>query len=115
MQPGMKRKPGDRRETARPAARRAATSSLGAGLGAAGTLWRSMSVFSIFVAVGIALSLAGLAGVAWCIRVAARLKRADLPDDAVRSELGRLMFAHTAAIGAAFLGLGLLAVGLLLQ
>ena len=74
-----------------------------------------MSVLSIFVAVGLALSLAGLAGVAWCIRAAARLKRADLPDDAVRTELGRLMFAHTAAIGAAFLGLGLLTVGLLLQ
>ena len=74
-----------------------------------------MSVFSVFVVVGIALSLAGLAGVLWCIRGAARLKRAELSDDAVRSELGRLMLAHTAAIGAAFLGLGLLTVGLLLQ
>jgi hypothetical protein len=32
----------------------------------------------------------------------------------VRAELARLVLAHTAAIGAAFLGLGLLVVGLLL-
>jgi hypothetical protein len=68
-----------------------------------------------FVPIGIVLSLAGLAGVLWCIRAAARLKRAELSDDAIRAELGRLVFAHTAAIGAAFLGLGLLVVGLLLQ
>ena len=70
---------------------------------------------AVFVAVGIVLVLAGLAGVLWCIRAAARLRRAELSDDAIRAELGRLVFAHTAAIGAAFLGLGLLVVGLLLQ
>ena len=67
------------------------------------------------VATGLVLALAGLAGVLWCIRMAARLKRAPMSDDAVRAELGRLVFAHTAAIGSAFIGLGLLTVGLLLQ
>ena len=67
------------------------------------------------VAIGILLSVAGLAGILWCIRSAARMKRADLSDDALRAEIGRLVFAHTAAIGTAFIGLGLLAVGLLLQ
>lgn len=67
-----------------------------------------------FVVVGILFSLAGLAGILWCIRRAARLRRGDVPDSEVRAELGRLVFAHTAAIGAAFLGLGLLVVGVLL-
>lgn len=67
------------------------------------------------VVIGIVLSLAGLAGVLWCIWQAARLRRADLGEDALRAELRRLIVAHAAAIGAAFLGLGTLVVGLLLQ
>ena len=71
-----------------------------------------------FVIVGALLSLAGLGGVLWCIRRAARLRRTgpagEVPDSEVRAELGRLVFVHTASIGAAFLGLGLLVVGLLL-
>ena len=84
-----------------------------AGLGRPEGVWRGMAVL---VVIGIVLALAGLAGVLWCIRKAARLRRAELSDDdAVRAELGRLVFAHTAAISTAFLGLGLLSVGLLLQ
>lgn len=67
-----------------------------------------------FVAVGILMSLAGFAGLVWCIRRAALLRRGEVPDGEVRAEFGRLVLAHTAAIGAAFLGLGLLIVGLLL-
>ena len=67
-----------------------------------------------FVVIGLPLSLAGLGGVLWCIRRAARLRRGDVPESEVRAELGRLVFVHTASIGAAFLGLGLLVVGLLL-
>ena len=85
---------------------------LESGPAAFGALWRGMTVLVIF---GIILSLAGLAGILWCIRRAARLKRAELSDDAVRAELGRILRAHAAAIGAAFIGLGLLVVGLLLQ
>lgn len=69
----------------------------------------------VLVATGLVLALAGLAGVLWCIRSALRLRRAELSDDAAKAELGRLVFAHTAAIGAAFVGLALLTVGLLLQ
>lgn len=67
-----------------------------------------------FVPIGVLLSLAGLAGILWCIGRAARLRRGDVPDSDVRAELGRLVFVHAASIGAAFLGLGLLVVGLLL-
>lgn len=67
-----------------------------------------------FVVIGALLSLAGLGGIVWCIRRAVLLRRGGVPDGEVRAELGRLVIAHTASIGAAFLGLGLLVVGLLL-
>lgn len=82
------------------------------GHGGAGAVWRGMVVL---VAIGIILALAGLAGILWCIRAASRLRRADLSDDDARAELGRIMFAHAAGIGTAFLGLALLVIGLLLQ
>ena len=69
----------------------------------------------IMIYVGAGLAVAGLIGVLWCIRKAAWLRRAELDDAAIRSELNRLIFAHMAAIGAAFLGLGLLVTGLLLS
>ncbi len=67
-----------------------------------------------FVVIGVLLSLGGLAGILWCIRQAALLRRRGMPDSDLRAGLGRLVYAHTASIGAAFLGLGLLVVGLLL-
>lgn len=84
----------------------------GAGTDGAETLWGRMTVF---VVLGIILTVAGLVGVLWCIRAATRLKRTELSDDAVREAIRRLVLGHTTAIGAAFLGLGLLLVGLLLQ
>lgn len=67
------------------------------------------------IIIGAVLAIAGLGGVLWCIRQAAWLRKAELPDDQVRGELNKLIFAHMAAIGAAFLGLGLLVVGLILS
>jgi len=69
----------------------------------------------VMISIGAALTAGGLAGLLWCIRKAAWLKRARLDDRAVRAELNRLIFGHMAAIGAAFLGLGLLVTGLLLS
>ena len=61
------------------------------------------------------MAVLGLLGVLWCIRKAAWLKKAELEADAARAEINRLIFVHMAAIGAAFLGLGLLVTGLLLS
>ncbi len=61
--------------------------------------------------IGVVMSVAGLAGVIWCIRKATWLKRTELEAGQVRSELNRLIFAHMASVGVAFLGLGLLMVG----
>ena len=65
--------------------------------------------------IGVVLSVGGLAGVIWCIRKAMWIKRAQLDDDAARSEISRLVFVHMGAIGAAFLGLGLMVAGILLS
>lgn len=64
--------------------------------------------------IGGVMSVLGLLGVLWCIRKAAWLRGAEMDDDSMRAELNRLVFGHTAAIGLAFLGLGLLTFGLLL-
>lgn len=65
--------------------------------------------------IGAVLSVLGLIGVLWCIRRARWLKTAELDDAAIRGEINKLIFGHMAAIGAAFMGLGLLFVGLLLS
>lgn len=70
---------------------------------------------TIVIWIGGALAVLGLGGVLWCIRKAAWLKGAELDDDTARTEINRLIFGHMAAIGTAFLGLGLLVMGLLLS
>lgn len=77
-----------------------------------GALWRGMS---ILVALGIALTLAGIAGILWCLGMAIRLRRPDMAEEHARVMLRRLVLFHMIAIGAAFIGLGLLVVGLLLR
>lgn len=64
---------------------------------------------------GLCLSLAGLAGILWCILAARRLGQQEGDDAELRPMLTRLIMVHTAALGAAFLGLGLLVVGLVLS
>lgn len=67
------------------------------------------------VLIGVVIAGAGLLGVLWCIRHAAWLRRAELGEEEARAELNKLIFGHTAAIGTAFLGLGLLVFGIILN
>lgn len=69
---------------------------------------------TILIWIGAALALLGLVGLLWCIRRAAQLRNANLEDDAARAEMQRLIFAHMASMGGAFLGIGLAVAGLLL-
>lgn len=69
----------------------------------------------VIIAIGAVLSVLGLFGVLWCIRKAAWMKNAELDAETARNEINRLIFAHMAAIGSAFLGMGLLVTGLLLS
>lgn len=65
--------------------------------------------------IGGIVSVLGLVGLLWCIRKAMWLKRATLSDADAQAEVNKLIFAHMAAIGSAFLGLGLLVAGILLS
>ena len=67
-----------------------------------------------FVWAGAALALAGIAGLAWCVRRAAWLRRAEIADADVQAELRRLVAVNIAAFGVGFLGLALVVVGLIL-
>ena len=69
----------------------------------------------ILIWIGAVFSVIGLAGVLWCLRKAAWLRKAQLDDTTARTEIQRLVFAHMFAIGFAFLGLGLLVSGILLS
>jgi len=68
----------------------------------------------VVIVIGAGLTLAGLGGLIWCIRHAAWMKRTEMDEEAARRATQRLVTGHMAAIGAAFLGLGLTVAGLLL-
>jgi hypothetical protein len=63
---------------------------------------------------GVAITLAGLAGIVWFIQRARRLRRSDAGDTEVRAELRALVVLNTAAVGLAFLGLAITVVGLVM-
>lgn len=63
---------------------------------------------------GAALTLAGVAGLAYCVVRALRARRAGLPDEAMRAELQRVVTINMAALGASALGLGLVVAGIVL-
>lgn len=63
---------------------------------------------------GAALTLAGLAGLIYCILRAARAKRAGLDDAAMRAELQRVVTINLAVVGSSALGLAAVVAGILL-
>jgi hypothetical protein len=64
---------------------------------------------------GAALSLLGVAGLAYCILRAMRLRKAGLPEDAARVELQRLVTINLAAMGVSALGLMAVVLGIFLS
>ncbi|WP_309666792.1 hypothetical protein [Tabrizicola sp.] len=64
--------------------------------------------------IGAAISLAGVAGLAYCILRAMRARRAGLDDTAMRAELQRVVAINMAALGVSALGLMLVVAGILL-
>ena len=68
----------------------------------------------LLVWIGAAISLAGLAGLAWCIVAVARARRAALPDDEMRARLRRAVTVNMAAFLTSVFGLILVVVGVIL-
>lgn len=63
---------------------------------------------------GAALTLAGLAGLAWAIVRVARAKRAGLDDTALRAVLQKAVAVNLAALAVSAIGLMLIVVGVML-
>lgn len=68
----------------------------------------------VLIWAGAALTLVGLAGLVWCILLAARAKRAGLDDAAMRAELQRVVTLNLAALGLSALGLAAVVAGIML-
>ena len=60
---------------------------------------------------GAAVSLAGLAGIVWCIVQAARARRAGRPDAELRARLQRVVLVNLSALFVSVIGLMLVVLG----
>jgi hypothetical protein len=68
----------------------------------------------ILILLGALVSLAGVAGLVWCIVLALKARRAGLPDDAMRAELQRVVVLNMGALGVSALGLMMVVAGIFL-
>jgi len=64
--------------------------------------------------IGLVMTLAGLAGLGWCILQGLRIRRAALPPAEVHAQLHRMLAINLGSVGLAALGLAALVAGLLL-
>jgi hypothetical protein len=64
--------------------------------------------------IGAAMSLAGLAGIIWCILLVAKARRAELPEDEMRAQLARVLPLNMGALFLSVIGLMLVVVGIFL-
>ncbi|MEH6774478.1 MAG: hypothetical protein V7668_11175 [Cereibacter changlensis] len=64
--------------------------------------------------IGAAISLAGVAGLVWCIVLAMQARKAGLEEEAMRARLQRVVTLNMAALGISALGLMCVVVGILL-
>lgn len=69
----------------------------------------------LLVWIGALISLAGLAGLVWCIVSVARVRRGALPEDEARSRLRRAVTVNMASFMTSVLGLIVVVVGVILS
>jgi len=68
----------------------------------------------ILIAIGALVSLAGVAGLVWCILLALKARKAGLPDDEMRARLQHVVVLNMAALGVSALGLMMVVTGIFL-
>jgi len=71
-------------------------------------------MFDIMIWAGVAMSLAGLAGLVWCILRVGRARRAKISDDEMRAVLKTVLPINLGALGLSVLGLMLVGLGVFL-
>lgn len=64
---------------------------------------------------GAAVSLAGIAGIVWCILAVARAKRAGLDDEALRAVMKRVVTVNLGALFTSMIGLMMVVLGVTLS
>jgi len=64
---------------------------------------------------GAAMTLAGLAGIVWCILTVRRARKAGLDDAGLQAVLRRVVAVNLGAFGLSALGLGAVVAGLILR
>lgn len=69
----------------------------------------------ILIAIGAFVSLAGVAGLVWCIVMALKARKAGLPDDALRARLQQVVVFNMAALGISAIGLMMVVTGIFLS
>jgi hypothetical protein len=68
----------------------------------------------ILIWTGAVVSLAGLAGIVWCILAIAKARRAGLDDTRLRARLQRVVTINLAALFVSVIGLMMVVVGVML-
>jgi hypothetical protein len=63
---------------------------------------------------GAILTLLGVAGLLWCVVMAVRARRRQLPDEQMKAMLQRVVMLNVAALGVSALGLMLVVFGVIL-
>lgn len=63
---------------------------------------------------GAVISLVGLAGLIWCIVMAAKAKREGLPDDQMRARLQKVVTLNLGALLVSAIGLMMVVTGIVL-
>ena len=68
----------------------------------------------LLIWIGAGLTLLGVAGLGWCVRLAIKARRAKLDDTAMRAAMQRVVTLNLAALGLSGLGLAAVVIGILL-
>lgn len=68
----------------------------------------------IVIWIGTALTVLGIAGLLWCIKLVLDIKRQSLPDDQARAAMQRVVAWNMGALAVSFLGLIMVVVGVIL-
>lgn len=65
--------------------------------------------------IGAAMTMAGVGGLGWCIWLAVKARRAGLDQQAMQTELQRVVTLNVAALGVSALGLAAVVMGIVLR
>ena len=67
------------------------------------------------VYIGAVMAVIGLAGLAWCIREGLSLRKPGLEQEAAKAKLRKLNIVNMSSLAFGFLGLGVMAAGVILS